>query len=92
MEQRAGRETLLQSPLQRRSQFKLSGGQRGVVPLLPVHVIDGDESRFSALRKPHIAGHEFAVDLAAERFDGLPLPHGVRLGHARVFAYARDAH
>ena len=92
MQQRAGREPLLQTPDQRAGQLALGGTERGEVPLGAVHVVDRHERRLASHRQPHVVRRELPVDVVAERVDLPPLLVGVRLGDARRFVDPPHAH
>ncbi len=61
----------------------LGRAERVGVPFGAVAVVDRHEGRLAALREPHVAGPERAVDLRAERAHRIPLRIVVRLRHAR---------
>jgi hypothetical protein len=86
------RKMALQPFEQVTGEFALLVGERGVVPLRTVHVVDRDEGRLAAHGQAHVVRLEFGVDLVAEVEHGLPLRFRIGLRDARVFVDARDVH
>ena len=66
--------------------------QRGRVPLLAVHVVDGNEGGLATHRQADIAGDQFLVNALAQLVKPLPLFLRVGLGDARGLEDARDPH
>ena len=92
MQKAAAAVLVAQLVRQRGRKAAFGRAQRVGVPLGGVAVVDGDKGRLAAHGQPHIAGHQFAVDLFAQGHDGGPLLFGVGLGDARRFVDARDFH
>ena len=89
MQQAAGGEVPLQALDQLLRQALLGRTHGGGVPLVPVHVVDGDEGRLAAHGQAHIVFQQVLVHLVTEGLDGLPLVLGVGLGDPRVLVDAR---
>ena len=92
VQQRARRESLLQTPDERAGQMTLGGAERREVPLGAVHVVDRDKRRLPSHRQAHVVRGELGVDVAAQSVDLPPLVVGVRLGDARRLVDSAHAH
>ncbi len=92
MQESTWREATGKAVEQRLGKLALFRRQRRVVPFGAVHVVDRHEGRLAALREADVVGGEVGVDAATQHIDRSPLRIGVRLGHARIFVHARDAH
>ena len=66
--------------------------QRGGVPLLALHVVDGNERGLAAHRQAHVTRDQFLVNALAQLVKALPLFLGVGLGDAGGLKDARDPH
>ncbi len=89
MQQAAGGEVPLQALDQLLRQALLGRAHGGGVPLVPVHVVNGDEGWLAAHGQAHIMFQQVLVHLVTEGLDGLPLVLGVGLGDPRVLVDAR---
>ena len=62
------------------------------IPLGGIAILVGNKGRLPPHRQAHITGGQIAINAFAEIEHPLPLLFGVRLGHARRFVDAGDAH
>ncbi len=92
MQEPAGRKTIAQAPDQFVGARALGRAKCGRVPLRRLVVVDRNECGLAAHRKAHIGGGEIPVDLFAQRIERRPCVVGERIGHARLFRDAGDAH
>ena len=77
VQQSAGCVAVTQPANQRGGQPLLRLAERGSVPLVPVHVVDGNERGLTTDGQPHVVRSQFRVDGVAEREDTVPLAVGV---------------
>ncbi len=77
---------------QRFGQLPLFAPQGGGVPLLAVHVVDGDEGGLAAHRQAHVGRLEFAIDPLPQLLDRRPDLFRIGPRGARRFADAPDGH
>ena len=92
MQEAAGSELLAQSLEKNARQSQFGGTERSRVPLLAVHIVNGNKCGFAAHREPDIAGSKFGIDLIANCAHARPLVFGVRLRYPRVFVNSRYLH
>src|SRR6185436_7292194 len=92
MQQSSGSELVLDALQQLGRHAPLGWPNGRCVPLLGVHVIDGNERRLTAHREPHVARSQIFIDLIAERRDLSPLLLRVWLRYARFLANSCHAH
>src|SRR4029077_19305251 len=92
MQETTGRELVAQTLEKVSPQPQLVRTESGRIPFFAVHVVDGNESRFSAHRQPHIAVRQFNVDLVTKRIQALPLFLRVGFSHSRILVDTSDTH
>ena len=92
MEKTAGCKLSTQALEEISSQTQLVGTESGRIPFVAIHVVDRNESWFSAHRQANVTGGKFIVDPVSDFTQAVPLVLGVGLGDARIFMDARDTH
>ena len=82
----------MNAPQQIAASLELLVAQRSRVPLLAVHIVDGDERRFAAHGEPDVLHPQVLVNAIAQMVNRLPLLVGIGECDTRRFVDPAHRH